>query len=247
MSRPVLLVLGAGPGIGLFCARLFSAKGYKVALTSRSRAEGIDEDGYLNIRLDLADTKGIQAAFAKVSESLGIPHVVIFNGYDRSVRDPKDPLSSISVDGFLHETATNIAGPLFAAQEAVKGFKELPETASRTFIQTGNKLNVVPAPPVLTFGMGKRAAAYMLECASIAYKSEGFRFYFADQRQSDGGASVPPDGPAHASTYLQLAEDKEQRPWYFTFVKDIGYVSFDEAANLVDFKGPVKDYDRSNS
>lgn len=74
-----------------------------------------------------------------------------------------------------------------------------------------------------------------------------FRFYFADQRQNDGSASVPPDGPAHASTYLQLAEDVEQRPWNFTFVKDTGYVAFDEAANLVDsnFKGPVKDYDRS--
>lgn len=40
----------------------------------------MDEDGYLNIRLNLADTEGVRAVFAKVKESLGIPHVVIFNG-----------------------------------------------------------------------------------------------------------------------------------------------------------------------
>lgn len=80
MSTPVLLILGAGPGIGLFCAEAFAEKGYKIALTSRTRPEGVDEKGYLNIRLDLADTQGIRAAFAKVTESFGIPHVVIFNG-----------------------------------------------------------------------------------------------------------------------------------------------------------------------
>lgn len=99
----------------------------------------------------------------------------LFSGYERVPRNPADPISSITIDDFRHETATNIAAPLFAAQEAIKGFKELPPTASRTFIQTGNKLNVVPLPPVLAFGMGKRASAYMIQCASIAYKAQGLR------------------------------------------------------------------------
>lgn len=80
MSNPVLLILGAGPGIGLSSAKAFAAQGYKVALTSKSRPEGVDEDGYLNLRLDLSDTQGIIDVFAKVREGLGIPHVVIFNG-----------------------------------------------------------------------------------------------------------------------------------------------------------------------
>jgi hypothetical protein len=40
------------------------------------------------------------------------------------------------------EFAVNVFSPLFAAKEAVKGFKQLSESASKTFIFTGNLLNV---------------------------------------------------------------------------------------------------------
>lgn len=60
------------------------------------------------------------------------------------------------------------------------------------------------------------------------------RFYYADQRQANGGIFVPPDAPAHAATYLELAQDVEQRPWNYTFVKGVGYTAFDDAENMVD-------------
>jgi hypothetical protein len=36
--------------------------------------------------------------------------------------------------------------------------------------------------------------------------------------------------------YVKLSEMKEQGPWHYTFVKDSGYVKFDEAANWGDAK-----------
>lgn len=41
------------------------------------------------------------------------------------------------------------------------------------------------------------------------------------------------DGQAHAEFYYGLATAPEQRPWLQTFVKDKGYVSF-ENANITD-------------
>src|SRR6202000_2066763 len=88
----------------------------------------------------------------------------------------EDPLSSISIEEFNNEFAVNATSALFAAQEAVPGFKQLPRSEAKTFIETGNKLNVIALPNVLAFGMGKSATAHMIQCASIAYKQHGFKY-----------------------------------------------------------------------
>ena len=54
------------------------------------------------------------------------------------------------------------------------------------------------------------------------------RFYFADERQADGGPSIPVNGPAAAEAYVELAEHNTQRPWMYTFVKGKGYVDFND-------------------
>lgn len=62
-----------------------------------------------------------------------------------------------------------------AAQEAIKGFKQLPSEASKTFILTGNVLNVLCNHPVATFGMSKNYNAHMIKAASIAYEPKGYK------------------------------------------------------------------------
>jgi len=226
MATPVLLVLGAGPKIGLSVGKAFAAKGYKVALAARSFQDGVGEDGYLRLNIDLANSEEVPKAFAKVKEEFGIPTVVVYNAAHRVPRDSEDPLSSVSIEEVKGEFAVNAISSLIAAQEAVKGFKELPSSASKTFIHTGNALNVIVLTGVLTFGMTKAAAANMIRFASVAYKKEGFRFYYADERQPDGGPTIPVNGPAAGNMYVELAEKKEQGPWDYTFVDGKGYVEF---------------------
>lgn len=62
-----------------------------------------------------------------------------------------------------------------AAQQAVAGFAQLPASASRTFIYTGNILNVQILPRFLDAGMGKSAASHMVWAASDAYKDRGYK------------------------------------------------------------------------
>jgi len=80
MSTPVLLLLGAGSGIGNSVASSFAAKGYKIALAARSFEDGLGSNGYLRLRLDLSNPEEIRSAFAKVTEKLGVPTVVVYNG-----------------------------------------------------------------------------------------------------------------------------------------------------------------------
>jgi hypothetical protein len=52
------------------------------------------------------------------------------------------------------------------------------------------------------------------------------RFYFADERQPDGGPTIPVNGPAAGETYVELAEKTEQGPWNYTFIAGKGYHEF---------------------
>lgn len=53
------------------------------------------------------------------------------------------------------------------------------------------------------------------------------RFYYGDELKADGTAIYKVDGEAHAKIYWELAEENTHAPWMQTFVKGVGYKSFD--------------------
>jgi hypothetical protein len=69
----------------------------------------------------------------------------------------------------------NTNSAYLAAQQAVLGFKELPDSASKTFIFTGNITNIVPVARLLDSGVGKSATAHIIESAALAYADQGFK------------------------------------------------------------------------
>ena len=79
MSK-ILLILGAGPGIGSHVAKIFASKGYRVATASRKQKQG--EDGVdLHVVVDLAKPETVPSVFEKVrNEFGGEPGVVVYNG-----------------------------------------------------------------------------------------------------------------------------------------------------------------------
>jgi hypothetical protein len=76
---------------------------------------------------------------------------------------------------FNRDLAINVTSAFAAAQQAAFGFAQLPASASRTFIYTGNILNVTILPSFLAQGVGKSAGAHMIWAASAAYKDRGFK------------------------------------------------------------------------
>ncbi|RFU81265.1 hypothetical protein TARUN_920 [Trichoderma arundinaceum] len=225
MASKVVLIFGYGPRIGTAVARAFVKQGYKVAVVSRSNKATDDGNGYLSIRADLSDAFSVEGIFNTVTDKLGTPTVVVYNAFILSTEGFDQPLSSIITDAHV-----NTFSAYAAAQMAVKGFAELPSDASKTFIYTSNKLHLMALEPLLSFGMGKSAAAHMIHYLSEVYKSSGYKFYHVDERVSNGDPAYDKlDPEAHAEHYLNLAEAKDQGPWNSTFVKGKGYVKFDES------------------
>ena len=69
----------------------------------------------------------------------------------------------------------NTGAVLVAAQQAVAAFAQLPASLSKTFIFTGNFLNVEILPAMVGAGMGKSASAHLMRVASEAYKEKGYQ------------------------------------------------------------------------
>jgi NAD(P)-dependent dehydrogenase (short-subunit alcohol dehydrogenase family) len=122
MTRRVLLVLGAGPGLGLAVARRFGAAGYATELiardtTSLERAcadlagEGVDATW---VAADLADEEQLRAAVRTVGSRRGHIDVLHFNP---SVFRHSDPLQ-LRVDELLADVAVGAAALLTAVQAA---------------------------------------------------------------------------------------------------------------------------------
>ena len=91
-----------------------------------------------------------------------------------SFTPPDNPFALCLAD-LNRDTTVNIYSAFVAAQQAVSGFAQLPASAARTFIYTGNVLNVSVLPRFLSQGIGKSGAAHMIWAAADAYKDCGYK------------------------------------------------------------------------
>lgn len=89
-------------------------------------------------------------------------------------QDAKDPLG-LAVENFTRDFTINTTSAFVAAQQASRAFGNLPETASRTFIYTGNITNLSPIVSLMDLGVGKSATAHIIQCAAEAYKDKGYK------------------------------------------------------------------------
>lgn len=92
-----------------------------------------------------------------------------------STLTPANDPFALSLAAFNRDTAINVTSAFIAAQQATLGFSQLSDSASRTFIYTGNILNVAIIPSFIDQGMGKSAGAHMIRSAAAAYKDHGYK------------------------------------------------------------------------
>merc|ERR1712012_1396512 len=83
MGGRVCVVIGAGPGLGIACARRWAREGYKVALVSRTasklKAIAAENPGTFAFPGDVTDPASLKAALTAVEQQLGEIHTVVYN------------------------------------------------------------------------------------------------------------------------------------------------------------------------
>ena len=80
MSAKVALIYGVGARSGRTIADAFAAKGYKLALASRSLKTADSTANELHMPIDCGDSDAVLQAFNKAKSEFGTPTVVVYNG-----------------------------------------------------------------------------------------------------------------------------------------------------------------------
>jgi len=175
---PVVLILGAGPRIGISVAEKLASNGYNVVMVSRSGTGTKTAKGFLSLKADFSEPKLIPALFETVKAEFDTyTSVVFYNAAALTSPPDKDSLFSISSNSVASDLNVNTISPYVAAQQAVKGWEMMDAETKKTFIYTGNITNVsiVPIPMMLDLGIGKSASAFWIGLADTIYSTKGFR------------------------------------------------------------------------
>ena len=167
----VVVVTGAGSGIGRACALGLLAAGYRVALAGRKAetlAAAASEAGAaagraLVVPTDVTDPAAVNALFARVGEAFGRVDVLFNNA---GVNAPPVALEDLAVDEWRRVIDTNLTGAFFCAQAAYRMMKFQQPRGGR-IINNGSISAHVPRPNAIAYGATKHAITGLTKSLSL--------------------------------------------------------------------------------
>lgn len=211
MSRPVILVVGAGPGVSGSVARRFAAEGYDVGLL------GVDDDvladlaGDLqprgadvrSVKVDITDSEAAAAAVRVVGEQWGRIDVLHFNP---SAYREKDPLH-LTVPELLEDVALGVGALLTVVQ------------AARPFMSEGGRVSVTgsmaadePSHAAASLGVQKAGVRNLVHSLDATLEPDGIRAVSVTVRGSLGReGAFTPDRVAEAIWSAVTTRDESWR------------------------------------
>lgn len=185
---PGVVIIGAGPGIGLSVARRFARERVPVALVARSEnslktvADAVAPAGVpvVTATADSADETALRSALDTVIERVGVPDAVVYNA---AVIRP-DRAGELSVRAHQDAWAVNVVGAITAAAHVVPA---MARRGSGSFVVTGGMPE--PKPEYVSLSLGKAGVRALVALLDKQYGPAGVHV-----------ATVTVDGPVAPGT-----------------------------------------------
>jgi short-subunit dehydrogenase len=161
-----LLLVGAGPGLGMAVARRFAQGGYRVTLVARGTdglrdlADGLADTGARidTIVADASDPDALGARMAELYREQDAPGLIVYN----AVMGAPDKLLESSVEHLQRAYTVDVISAIVLTQVAAPAMRA---AGSGTILVTGGGFADYPIPVLATVSLGKaalRSAATML-------------------------------------------------------------------------------------
>jgi NAD(P)-dependent dehydrogenase (short-subunit alcohol dehydrogenase family) len=174
MTKPLIVILGAGPGLGAAVARRYGSAGHDVALVARDSEKltelgtSLQGDGITVgwAALDLTDDEALRAAVTRFGERDGHIDVLHFNP---SAFRHKDPLELTPTE-LLDDVRLGVA-PLLVAVQAARPFL----TPGGRITATGSMAADKPWNEAASLGVQKAALRNLVTSVDATLRPDGVR------------------------------------------------------------------------
>jgi NADP-dependent 3-hydroxy acid dehydrogenase YdfG len=215
VSKPIAVVIGAGPGLGRASALRFARAGYDVGLVSRREetvkalaeevtAVGVDV-GWAAV--DIADAEELGGAVRRMVEHTGRIDVLHFNPAAAREARPRE----LTAPQLLADLAVGVGGLLTAVQAALP---KLLEQHTGTVLVTGSGVADHPFPDFASLGVQKAAVRHLVQVLAADLQPEGIHVATVTVR-GDLKPGTPTSPDAVADVLFALTEETagDQSAW----------------------------------
>jgi len=169
---PAVIIIGAGPGIGLSVAKRFAREGVPVGVIARSRAtvdaalsalagSGVETRG---ATADAADEEALRSALDELTGHLGVPDALVYN----AAVIQGDSIGDLSAARHLEAWAVNVVGAITAAAHLLP---RMAEVGKGTYVITGGMPE--PVPEVTSLSLGKAGVRALTELLNTQFGPSG--------------------------------------------------------------------------
>ena len=171
MSDKIVLVTGAGSGIGRAVVLAFLRDGYRVVLAGRRMAAlretieiaNTDQSRALAVSTDVTDPASVGSLFQRTEEVFHRLDV-LFNNAGAGI--PGAQLEDVTPEQWQRVLATNLTGPFFCTQEAFRLMKRQTPRGGR-IINNGSLSAHVPRPSSAPYTATKHAVTGLTRSTSL--------------------------------------------------------------------------------
>ncbi|MDF3920144.1 SDR family oxidoreductase [Salinicola salarius] len=180
--KPVMIITGAGRGIGAATAIMAAQKGYAVAVNYRSDKASADKvvaeieaDGgrAIAVQADVVDEAAIVAMFETVDRELGRLDVLVNNA---GVVDQISRVDEMSFERVDRMMKINVVGPFICAREAIKRMSTKHGGKGGAIVNVGSAASHLGgAGEYIDYAASKGAIDVMTEGLSKEVAGEGIR------------------------------------------------------------------------
>ena len=219
LARQIIIVTGAGRGIGAETARQLSAAGARVAVAARrlADAEAIATScpGAIAVACDVGDAEAVEAIVAEIAGRLGSPTTLINNA---GTIAPIGRLDTVDPEAFAASIRTNLVGAALCARAVLP---HMLAAKSGRIINLSSGAAHTPLEGWSAYCAGKAGLAMLTRSLALEYGPLGIQvFGFApgivdtDMQSAIRASGInrvsqlpraslaPPSDPARALVYL---------------------------------------------